>query len=325
MDPKVPKLQALLTTLNRDADPLKVAYAHNYLFEERVAPARQKAYEEGYPPDLGELKAWMSHQQSYLDNHVRTLGARTPETFTAANAEALLAGLDERQYLVRIETLVRPLRAQKLELAQLENLRQVAARDPESDRRQAATDLLAEFCRLWNQIRDNRPTFVAFYHEVEAEAGDKDWPHLLRNRLELSHYGVPAGAPPTPVALVRYRVEEVLGALAGDDGGGAFAFPAVLDGPLNSHYFPAPREAQYGRTLSLEPDPECERLVSEVLHRRIEYRPEHLFRLGQMTQPLPPHSGGAAFARRRNEHLFCVRYETNRKDFGARMAEGGDA
>lgn len=114
---------------------------------------------------------------------------------------------------------------------------------------------------------------------------------------------------------MRYRVAEVL-EVASDDDLPAFAIPTVLDGELNSHFFPSPKNANYGRTMNLEPDENCQRLVSEILHRRIDYRPEHLDRFGWISKPLPPCFAGDAFARRRDEHLFCLRYESDRNNFG---------
>ena len=63
------------------------------------------------------------------------------------------------------------------------------------------------FFDAWNQRRDARSAFAAFYDEVQQEADDADWPHALRDRLGLGHYGRTGGAP-LPVALMRYPLAE---------------------------------------------------------------------------------------------------------------------
>jgi hypothetical protein len=120
---------------------------------------------------------------------------------------------------------------------------------------------------------------------------------------------------------MRYRVSMVLQDLNRPTEEGAFAIPTVLDSEFNAHFFPAPQQAPYGRTLDLEPDPECERLVSEILHRRLDYRPEHIYKLGEVTLPIPAYNSGVDFARLRNGHLFCLCYESGINDFGAEIPE----
>ena len=64
--------------------------------------------------------------------------------------------------------------------------------------------------------------------------------------------------------------------------------------------------------------------VAEVLHRRIDYTPDHLIKVGWVTTPIPPYATGAALARLRNGHLFCLRYESEQDDFGDDIPEGSD-
>lgn len=191
------------------------------------------------------------------------------------NHTAFLTGLDQNQYVVRLENLGTALDGIRCTLATLQEQLDHWQRSPDSDTGRDALAFLENFCEHWNSSvrRQNRPAFAAFYDEVEPESEAPDWANRLRNRLGLSHYAAPLVA----VALVRYRVSEVLRDLSGTEVELAFAVPTVLDGELNVHFFPTPRSAQYGRTLALEPDPDCERLVSEILHRRIDYHPEHIY------------------------------------------------
>jgi hypothetical protein len=218
-----------------------------------------------------------------------------------------------------MENLSRPLAQQSFDLETLEDLLR-RSREPQSgEDQQVARDFLMLFCRRWNENArsQDRPSFVAFYGELQEDVEADDWPHRVRNRLGLAHYGPPASRPRIPVALMKYPVHEILDAAGGAP---SFAWPTVLDGPLNSHFFPAPGAGlTFGRTLALEPDPECESLVAELLHRRMDYRPEHLYRVGFVDRPIPPHQRGPAFAELRNAHLFCLRYESGREDFGAEI------
>ncbi len=50
----------------------------------------------------------------------------------------------------------------------------------------------------------------------------------------------------------------------------------------------------------------------ELLHPRIEYRPEHFFRAGIIAEPVT-----MALARARSFHLPWVRLYAEREDFGA--------
>ena len=62
----------------------------------------------------------------------------------------------------------------------------------EPDKHAAALD---QFLLNWNQQRDNRPAFAAFYDEVQTECESDDWPHLLRDRLGLGFYPDSARCP----------------------------------------------------------------------------------------------------------------------------------
>ncbi|HEX9734399.1 MAG TPA: hypothetical protein VGG06_20700 [Thermoanaerobaculia bacterium] len=312
-----------MTDLVASADPLHVAYGHNYLFEERVSPARQGAYENGLDLPAADLKSWKHEHRGYLHRSVWVGRGQVPETFRADNAEALLAGLDEEQRVVRVERLDGVLVSIGTDLPTVEA--QLAAFRRGTARSRDASAFLERLCLHWNQdLRpQDRPTFGAFLDDVETEIEAPDWANRLRNRLGLSHYHVPAGGARIPVALVSYRVAEVIAA-AGGDALRAFSVPTVLDGELNAHFFPAPSGVGYGRTLGLEPDPECERLVAEVLHRRIDYTPDHLLKVGWVTTPIPPYASGAALARLRNGHLSCLRYESHQDDFGEDIQEERD-
>ena len=322
MNPTSPPLPTLLENLVACGDPLCCAYGHNYLFEECVSTDRQKGYEEILNLSSAELRTWRDRHRDYLFRNVYVSRGRVPETFTALNANAQLRGLDTAQWVVRLERFDEVLDGLQIDLAAVAD--QLAALHGENGKRQAARAFLEEVCRHWNGEvrRQARPTFGAFFDDVEAEVIAGDWPNRLRNRLGLAHYHVPTGGQPIAIALMRYRVEDVLTATGGSEPE-AFAVPTVLDSEINAHFFPAPRQIGFGRTLDLEPDGNCERLVSEILHRRIEYVPDHFLKVGWVTTPIPPHATGAALSRLRNGHLFCLRYESGLESFGMHIPEDG--
>lgn len=311
-----------MTDLATSADSLHVAYGHNYLFEERVTAARQVGYETALELPVADLKSWRNRHADHLYREIWVGRGLMPETFKEINSEALLSGLDEEQRVVRVERLDGVLVSIGTDLPTVEA--QLAASRRGTARSRDAWAFLDHLCKHWNEdLRpQDRPAFGAFLDDVETEIDAPDWANRLRNRLGLSHYDVPERGTRIPVALMSYRVAEVI--VAAGDVHRAFSVPTVLDGELNAHFFPAPTGVGYGRTLDLEPDPECERLVAEMLHRRIDYTPDHLLKVGWITTPIPPYASGNALARLRNGHLFCLRYESGQDGFGEDIPEERD-
>jgi len=64
-----------MTDLVASADPLHVAYGHNYLFEERVTAARQEGYESGLDLPAADLKSWMDGHVDYLYREICRAGS----------------------------------------------------------------------------------------------------------------------------------------------------------------------------------------------------------------------------------------------------------
>lgn len=153
--------------------------------------------------------------------------------------------------------------------------------------------------------------YASFYDEVQVDVNHAEWPLVVRNRLGLVHYGS-FGPRPWYVALMRYSMSEVLEASA-SSGHKACALPTVLDGGMHEFFFPAPRESPYGVAMQLDPTRSVS-LTSELLHHRIEYRPEHIYRIGQLIEVAL--LSDALFAEVRNSHLLALRASTHREDFG---------
>lgn len=310
-------LETLLRSMWSASDPDLTAYAQNYLFEERVSTRRQQDYEAALgdmPEDIDSWDRW--HRGEYL---WRVIHREVPETFTAVNGDAAHSGdLAPEQYLVRVEGLEHALGETGFAIDELNTVLEVS-RTGSSRRRYGpaeAVDALMQVCESLNRNPFGvRPRFAGFFQDVEDTLAAPDWPNQARDRFGLGHYTAMPGET-IPIALMRYRVREVLAAANGkDEARHPVCVPTVLDAQFSRFFIPAPRELPYGRTLNLADDENCERKIAEVLHLRVEYRPEHLYKVGAVTQGLEK-AEAIGLARLRNNHLFCLQYDSGRNDFG---------
>ncbi len=273
----------------------------NFRWESAVSPERA----DGYNNDIGAVathKAWQAEHKSYLSAsiHIAKDLPRCAESFSAINGLAHLnEGIDDT-FLLRLEALEglfnKPLVAEVTNRFWLRFSRypkDLSANARLSDEDQA---LRTEFTNQWNDHRTQaRPLFASF---LNAFGGDlpalvkQDWPHLLRDRLGLTHWPREADKP-LPVALVCYTVEEVRQArlLAGKKGAEAsFTRPTVLDAEFSAAFISAPLQpggASYGYTLDLAQAgiPDAAALTPELLTFPIEYQPQHIKALGFITKP----------------------------------------
>jgi hypothetical protein len=120
------------------------------------------------------------------------------------------------------------------------------------------------------------------------ERDNKDWANELRDRFGLGHLDPgdgkhdPTVGEPIPVLLLRYQVGEVLAAVGADN---AFAVPTVLDGDLNPFFCPSPSKERFGLVVDLGSDSaSARRLSKEILHQKIDWKPEHLYRVGLINE-----------------------------------------
>lgn len=222
------------------------------------------------------------------------------------------------QDLVRFENLTRPLKgmwddSSTLE-EKLENFRDLV-KSADSGKDYDAEQSVAGFLDMWNNRRDNRPSFAAFYDEVHEECDDDDWAHALRDRLGLGHYGSHSDVL-IPVALMRYSVQEVLEAQKNRKVPTACALPTVLDGGMHEYFFPVPASYPFGATLHLDP-PKADVLTAEILHFRIEYKRSHLLKLGFITKP--HRQKDDVLRESRDLHLTALRIEADQHDFGEEL------
>ena len=167
---------------------------------------------------------------------------------------------------------------------------------------------------LWNLARDNRPAFAAFQDQLWPEIKHAAWPHKLRDRLGLAHYGV--GGGPLSVALVEYTVDEVLREAAGSpDIAHPFCVPTFLDARPSSQFFPTPKELPAGAPMALFVIWSDEALIAEVLHSRLSYRRHHIKKFGEITVDGPE----VDFRTLRNSHLAALQVAAVRDDFGEEL------
>ena len=251
---------------------------------------------------------WTETNRKHLDLKCNVASTSVPDAFLEINRSAWLNALSDNQSLVRIEALPQALASSVLDLRTLDDLLQ------RSDNGDGDADhAIRAFFDAWNLGRDARPTFAAFYDEVKQEADDDDWPHALRDRLGLGHYGYASRAAPLPVALMRYPLADVLSSQTSQQLAIACAVPTVLDGGMHEFFFSVPRQHPYGATVHLLPD-HADLLTAEIVHCRIDYSRDHLYRLGQITDPHQSNDGQLREAR--DLHLFALQEECDRQDFG---------
>lgn len=312
---------AFLNKAALSADMKQAAVADNCRFEERASDQRWAQFELCLPHDdinTMTCRDWEEAADIHTRKRINVSSPSTPDTFLAINRYAWKKGMAANQDLVRFEHLARPLNGMwgdgSTVEEKMENLLDLLAH-ANSGKDGDAEAALADFFDYWKDRRDNRPSFAAFYDEVREECDDDDWPHALRDRLGLGHYGGhPAGL--IPVALMRYSLQEVLDAQKARKIPAACALPTVLDGGMHEYFFPVPASYPFGATLHLDPS-KADLLTAEILHCRIEYERRHLFKLGYISKP--HRQNGRTLRESRDLHLTALRIETDRHDFGEEL------
>lgn len=303
----------------------------NFRWERGVSEARAAEY-HAYVGDAATHKDWKAEHKGYLGSfvHVAKDLPRSAESFMDVNAPAHLNGLDNT-FLLRLESL-EGLFNTPLVSAIAHAFWQRFFRSQKDLRKDKLSDadeaLRAEFTRQWNTHRTQaRPLFATFLNEFGgdiAALAKEDWPHLLRDRLGLTHWPSTAGKP-LPVALMCYTVNEVREArlLAAKKGAVAgFARPTVLDNEMSPAFIPAPLlpgGESYGYTLDLGATAVPAAFTPELLTFPLDYQPRHLKALGFITREHALHSDDALLAAR-NRHVQGLQELLGCADFGEVLA-----
>lgn len=311
-------LDAVLTDLLASSDATLTARAENFRFEERVGAGRQAAYEAAYPPAGASYAQWLRSHGDYLNAGIFT---EHPETFTATNQNAALSAavsgpLGQEQFLIRVESLDFALGELGRSLIDIEDNLAVYHGRPDSHVTPGeAKALLHKVCESLNRNPYAlRPRFAAFAEELTTLIDAPDWPLQLRDRLGLAHLPPTGSYGPHPVALMRYKIKEVVAVANRQGAAFPLAVPTVLDAEPYEVFFPSPQDMDYGRTLNLAGAGNCDCFASEVLHLRIHYGLGHLLKVGAITRPAdlaPPR-----LASLRGDHLACLQLHSHRDNFG---------
>ena len=147
------------------------AVADNCRFDERAGVARWQRFDALLSAltagaDAIQWQDWAETNRLHLERYCNVPSLSVPDAFLDINQDAWLDELSDNQSVVRIEALTRPLQTSGLSLDGLNELLQQADNGAPD-----AGQAVQLFFDAWNQRRDARPAFVAFYDEVETRSG----------------------------------------------------------------------------------------------------------------------------------------------------------
>jgi hypothetical protein len=197
-----PETQFFLNQLSRSTDTKQVAIADNCRFDERVASERWNEFETLLlNPIKTDWADWSEANDINYKNKVTVPSTSVPDSFLEINKKAWLQSIVTNRRVVRLEHLERWLTKEYLGFDTLQNL--LSSKNVDDQAR------LANHIENWNRARDGRPSFAAFYDEVQNEADHTDWQDQLRDRLGLGHYDPTKGVT-IPVALMRYSLNDIV-------------------------------------------------------------------------------------------------------------------
>lgn len=319
--------RSFLDKLALSSNVAEAAVADNCRFEERVSDERWKQFKMFLPHDDFNRMTWDDWENAdrqHIKKRFCVPSTGIPDTFLPVNRAAWKKALPEATILIRLESLVRPLNRWRNpgkrpltpdEVKKKFNLLQSVIKRAESGRDYDAQQQAASFFDTWNRNRDSRPAFAALYKEVQTECNDDDWPHALRDRLGIDHWGR-RPVQPVPVALMRYPPSEVFATQKAKGLPTACALPTVLDNGMHALFFPSPSSHPFGATLHLDP-PKADILTKEILHCRIDYERDHLVKLGYVSEP--HQQKGDTLRTSRDLHLTALQIKTGRYDFGEEL------
>jgi hypothetical protein len=275
---------------------------------------------EQYQTDIGDVathKAWKAEHKDYVWSSVYIAKdlPKSAESFLAVNQQAHLQEHLDNAFLLRLESLDgvvnQPLLSDDIAnrfWLRFYHSQKDLRKDTLNDSDEA---LRTEFVKQWNEQRSQaRPMFATFLNDFGGNLTEllkTDWPHILRDRLGLTHWPSTPGKA-LPVALMCYEINEVRAAraLASKKGVAAsFARPTVLDTEMSAAFIPAPLlpgNASYGYTLDLANTNVPQAFTPELLTFPIDYQPKHIKALGFITTPHALQEAPALLAAR-NRHV----------------------
>ena len=340
------KIPPKLALLSSDAQAtmsgvLARCEAANFRWEVGVSGARGQEYESFLELEPSSAhKDWQAEHKGYVREFVQVPQShpRSAETFMAVNADAHLLEQMDNAVLIRLESLASVVNQDLLATAigryfwdRFYNYPKDLAKEKLSADDEA---LRGQFMDYWHAQRlQARPLFATFLSDFGGNLSElikQDWPHLLRDRLGLTHWPSDVSAP-LPVALMCYSVDEVRQARAESRRKGAvcsFARPTVLDTEMSAAFVPAPcfeGGESFGHTLDLAQTQVPPSFTPELLTFPLRYQARHLKALGFISRPhaLQQADGGldeAALFAARNRHVQGLQSSPDCADFAEVLA-----
>lgn len=335
----IPRLQALL--MASDDSPNRQAKLDNLACEERVGAGRLHSYQDFLKDEIsddapfcGEPGSWSALHDRYFRQRVAIRNSATFLQDSELTARATIAEVDR---IVRVERIDRAFKdwekgstSGKSAIQWLtewaEALNRVTAPKAPSPKRVGSLAAISALMGrpampdppqtvsglfdYWNATvrKDHRLSFVVFEAELKDELNALDWPQRLCVRVGLGHHFL---GKDITLAVLRYRVSDVLDAWKSVT---CFCAPTVLDSGFGEYFHPSPRGCDWGFATVLDGAARDNALVAELLHRRIDYRPEHLWRVGTVNRGAVT---DAELVSVRNAHVGRLRRQSGRDDFGA--------
>lgn len=300
-------LSSLMAT--KPTDQVAAAEWVNLCLEERIAAPRQATY-EAFLDQPVEWPDWREAHFRYVQQDVRR---RHPLSAAFDAGGALRPHLEANQELYRVERIDALLNGYAAGTISVDSLRQWISNRDATTATETVDAALADFTWLLNRrLADGRPRFVAFAAEFPDLERQADWPREICERCGLAHHFT--GTTVT-LALFKYSVREVLDTYSdAEPNTTVFAAPTVLDLPMSNVYFSAPALSNVGHAVGLAPMPDCTHLAAELIHARMDYRPEHWVAVGTLREEAL-HS--ADINQLRGTHLQCVRSTPGNADYGS--------
>ncbi|WP_264492160.1 hypothetical protein [Rhodobacter sp. KR11] len=253
------------------------AMAENLQLEEAVSDKRRVLFEkELMSKGVSTWEDLRQGQMDYVRQYVKT-NLTQPHTFMDALEPAGFTPENPAEFLVRLEILSVPLKEHGWSFKDLNDAR-VGNHTPG----------LNSFCNTWNSLRDHRPAFSTLLSSVADAVESPGWAEILRDQLGLAHFD--GAHVPLPVALCKFSVKDVCREWTNSppwQTSTPITKPTVLDSDLWEHYFPAPRTVPHGQAMALTPCTDAAAIKLELLNARVTYRPENIWKVGQIVTRAP--------------------------------------
>ncbi len=332
----LPRLQELLKQPGTNVS--RQAKLDNLACEERVCEARLTTYQSFLRNELHSDSGFDDGRDSWAALHERYfrqwVAVKDSATFLESSEWTARPSIAEEDWIIRVERVDGAFSKWELgasttksavqwlsEWAQTLNAPPAPTPTPSSHSladlgallghpaKPVPAPTIMELFDYWNgTVRlDHRPSFVAFKAELKDDLDAPDWAERLCIRLGLGHCFF--GSEVT-LALMRYQVGDVLDTCKGQIG---FCAPTALDGGFFEYFHPSPRGCDWGFAAILDVTARDDSLVAELLHRRIDYHPEHLWRVGTVNRS---RIADADLLPMRNAHVGRLRRQSGRGDFG---------